>query len=318
MTKRIQLIVGVLSAFILASCANVSENSTSSIVLTMPMVARSVSVSDVSWYYISVFKGEVTPVWSSSWYVKEENHKDAKPGETVEFYDLDAGIYTVWVRAYGASAGDSGYFLASGIANATVVEGETQEVAVTMNWIDVTVTFDTSGGTEIEPQTLRVGDTLSELPPTPTKEGYTFGGWYLWGLYSADNYSNTEFDISQPIYYDLTLYARWSSKVNGISVTFNETDYGNAIELVKAETSTSISYTVPNGYNATFGWYIDGEWLFSSGTEISFNGFSVSEDNKTLTIKTDSLAQGVYDVFVELYPEEGGANTSISFQVTKE
>ena len=95
MTRQIRLIVGVLSAFILASCANVSENSTSSIVLTMPMVARSVSVSDVSWYYISVFKGEVTPVWSSSWYVKEENHKDAKPGETVEFYDLDAGIYTV-------------------------------------------------------------------------------------------------------------------------------------------------------------------------------------------------------------------------------
>mgnify|MGYP002620796578 CR=1 FL=1 len=315
MTKRIQLIVGVLSAFILASCANVSENSTSSIVLTMPMVARSVSVSDVSWYYISVFKGEVTPVWSSSWYVKEENHKDAKPGETVEFYDLDAGIYTVWVRAYGASAGDSGYFLASGIANATVVEGETQEVAVTMNWIDVTVTFDTSGGTEIEPQTLRVGDTLSELPPTPTKEGYTFGGWYLWGLYSADNYSNTEFDISQPIYYDLTLYARWSSKVNGISVTFNETENIDTIELVKTETDTSISYSVPSGYSAQT-WYVDGDWLIN-GIE-STKGFSVSSDNNTLTITPSLLVPGTYDVFVEVYATEGIGYSSISMQVKKE
>ena len=66
-----------------------------------------------------------------------------------------------------------------------------------------TITFDSRGGTDVASQSQMWGETL-ELPEPPTREGYTFTGWYtdpgctiLW---------NVE---ERTIEGDVTLYAGW-------------------------------------------------------------------------------------------------------------
>jgi uncharacterized repeat protein (TIGR02543 family) len=65
-----------------------------------------------------------------------------------------------------------------------------------------TVTF-MDGETEYASQRVRDGDTAIEPMPDPTKEGYTFDGWY-------DENLTTEFNFEQPITEDTTLYAKWT------------------------------------------------------------------------------------------------------------
>ena len=66
-----------------------------------------------------------------------------------------------------------------------------------------TVTFDSRGGTDVPSQSQLYGETL-EIPEPPTREGYTFTGWYT--DHSCTVPWNLEKDI---IEIDLTLYAGW-------------------------------------------------------------------------------------------------------------
>ena len=66
-----------------------------------------------------------------------------------------------------------------------------------------TVTFDTDGGTAIEDQLVRDGQTAEE-PAAPTKSGYTFDGWY-----EEDTFT-TAFDFDTPITANTTVYAKFS------------------------------------------------------------------------------------------------------------
>lgn len=66
-----------------------------------------------------------------------------------------------------------------------------------------TVSFDTSGGTEIGSQKLRYGNFV-EMPEEPMRQGYTFAGWYYEG------HENDTWDFStDKVGGDLTLIARW-------------------------------------------------------------------------------------------------------------
>ena len=70
------------------------------------------------------------------------------------------------------------------------------------NKTTVTVTFDSSGGSEVEAITLTVGD-IAKMPKAPTRDGYTFAGWYL---------NDEEFDFLDPINEDIILTAKWSKE----------------------------------------------------------------------------------------------------------
>ena len=61
------------------------------------------------------------------------------------------------------------------------------------------VSFNSNGGSEIESQTIREGETIG-YPKTPTKEGYIFKGWF---------HNNTEFNTETPINSNITLIAKW-------------------------------------------------------------------------------------------------------------
>ncbi|HJK77936.1 MAG TPA: InlB B-repeat-containing protein [Methanocorpusculum sp.] len=74
------------------------------------------------------------------------------------------------------------------------------------------VLFETSGGSFISPSTgLSYGDKISQ-PPAPTKDGYTFGGWY------TDSACTQSWSFASGINGDMTLYAKWT-KASGSTTT---------------------------------------------------------------------------------------------------
>ena len=66
-----------------------------------------------------------------------------------------------------------------------------------------TVTFDSRGGSDVPAQNQMYGD-LVETPEPPTREGYTFQGWYEDA--ACDLLWNMETDTVET---DMTLYAGW-------------------------------------------------------------------------------------------------------------
>lgn len=63
-----------------------------------------------------------------------------------------------------------------------------------------TISFDSNGGSSVENITISIGE-LAKMPKAPTREGYTFAGWYL---------DEEEFNFMDPIWEDITLVAKWS------------------------------------------------------------------------------------------------------------
>ena len=77
----------------------------------------------------------------------------------------------------------------------------TKDMELIAVWAEtVTVTFNSDGGSLVKAATVERGEVVPE-PADPTREGYTFQGWYLNG---------TAYDFAHPVETDLTLVARWS------------------------------------------------------------------------------------------------------------
>lgn len=64
------------------------------------------------------------------------------------------------------------------------------------------VKFDTQGGSSVNGQTPASGSTVTK-PTDPTREGYTFAGWY------TDEACTKAYDFSVAVTADITLYAKW-------------------------------------------------------------------------------------------------------------
>ena len=76
-------------------------------------------------------------------------------------------------------------------------------VAVDLKDPELTITFDSLGGTAVASQKQMYGEHLV-LPEPPTREGYAFTGWYK--DYACFDPWNTEADTIQS---EMTLYAGW-------------------------------------------------------------------------------------------------------------
>ena len=102
-----------------------------------------------------------------------------------------------------------------------------------------TVTFQSEGGREVASQ-IRA-NTPADQPADPTKEGYTFIGWYN---------GESEWNFETPVATDLTLTAKW--QLNQYTITFDTAggsevpsitqDYGTAITPPAAPTRTGYTF----------------------------------------------------------------------------
>ena len=90
-----------------------------------------------------------------------------------------------------------------------------------------TVTFQSEGGSEVASQ-IRA-NTPADQPADPTKEGYTFIGWYN---------GESEWDFETPVTADLTLTAKW--QINRYTITFKPENGGEDI-VIKQDYGTAIT-----------------------------------------------------------------------------
>lgn len=67
-----------------------------------------------------------------------------------------------------------------------------------------TVAFNSNGGSACDTKFVATADGKLVKPADPTRDGYTFGGWY------TDETCTQAYDFSTPVMADLTLYAKWT------------------------------------------------------------------------------------------------------------
>ena len=126
------------------------------------------------------------------------------------------------------------------------------------------VTFNSNGGSAVEPQTVAYGDTAS-APADPSYDGHIFKGWTLNG---------TAYDFSQPVTGAVNLKAEWETIY--YAVTF-DTDGGVPVpetQTVAAGAKAVKPATDPEkeGYDFA-GWYQS-----DKTTALDFSAYVISED----------------------------------------
>lgn len=160
---------------------------------------------------------------------------------------------------------DSGFVTPVDFAN-DVFDKDTTLYAKYVDATYFTVTFEVNGGTAVDKQSIKAGKTVLR-PTDPTKDDYTFDGWY------TSNEYKTAWDFDKnTVSADTKLYAKWKS--NFVTVKF-ETNGGGIIESQIIERGTTAKRpSDPSKDNCEFlGWFTD------SGASNAFNFDSkVNED----------------------------------------
>ena len=137
---------------------------------------------------------------------------------------------------------------------------------------EYTVTFDTTGGSDVPSQTITEGQQL-EKPDDPTKEGFLFDGWY------TDLADENPVEFPVPIGNDVKLYAKWAV---AYTVTF-DTNGGSAVDEQILKTGDPVTEPAdPTKDGFIFdGWYAD-----TGLTEpADFTALTVAEEDITLYAK---------------------------------
>ena len=139
--------------------------------------------------------------------------------------------------------------------NIKIEEGLTIDVKYDLD--EHTLTFETNGGSAINPVTVRHGNAVAR-PADPTKDKYTFIGWY------ADPEFTEEYDFATVLEADKTIYAKFeltSTPIGDIYVRYDVLhikqlpdgtyDLANAeVEHLSAKKDSTVTAVIKN-YSAT-------------------------------------------------------------------
>ena len=139
-----------------------------------------------------------------------------------------------------------------------------------------TITFNSNGGTLVESRNVNAGEKITEPTPAPTREGFTFDGWYEEATF------NNKFDFNTPITSNRTLYANWIE--NKYTLTF---DANGGTGSMTAKTDLTGEYTLPaNGFTAPTG--------------KKFKGWSLTTDGAIVTKVDMTENRTVYAIWEEI------------------
>ena len=116
-------------------------------------------------------------------------------------------------------------------------------VSVTANikTVQHTVTFDSQGGSAVEPQTVVHGTAVTQ-PAAPERSGYVFGGWY-----QEETFQTAWNFAEDTVTADLVLYARWTWSGGGVTTYAITASAGDGGSI-----SPSGRVSVARGGNKTF------------------------------------------------------------------
>ena len=124
---------------------------------------------------------------------------------------------------------------------------------------NVTVTFDSAGGSPVEPQSVPQGQP-AQRPADPIKDGYTFIGWY-----NKDDlpYNNMpEWNFSYSVTKDMVLVAQWMEPmpISTEPITYLDKDGNqqvcNKYTVLTSNTAGSILDLKDKWYDLPAGWYV--------------------------------------------------------------
>lgn len=173
-----------------------------------------------------------------------------------------------------------GWFFDEGLTEPFAIAGllTNQNPTLYAKWIDdeettVTITFESNGGSSVAAIVGAPGDSLEE-PTAPTREDYTFEGWY------SDEALTTPYTFTTIPENNVTLYAKWEAIIVTYTITFNSNGGSSvaAIELETGETIPTLPTPTKTDYNFD-GWYSD------EGLTIAFNETLMPENDMTLYAK---------------------------------
>ncbi len=146
--------------------------------------------------------------------------------------------------------------------------------------IQVTVSFNTGvGASTIAAQKVNKGEVTTK-PSDPTREGYTFGGWYTDSACSDDK----KFDFATTLDADITLYAKWTANgntpqpVEKYTVTFDSKG-GSAVAAI-ADVESGATITKPT--DPTQDGYLFAGW-YKADPETDSNAVAWNFESDTVT-----------------------------------
>ncbi len=163
------------------------------------------------------------------------------------------------------------------------------------------ITFDTCGGSEVDSIKIAYGLYVPENIEEPTYLGYAFLGWFT----TSDG--DTEFDFSEEITKDTTLYAQWV-EIEKHTIIF-DTCGGNSIESVEVyDNSTATKPSVAPELEG----FVFGGWFTTEGGDTMFDFSSKITKDTTLYARWNLDVTGSYyvtdtitDMFVVCLTIEG-------------
>ena len=115
---------------------------------------------------------------------------------------------------------------------------------------------------------------------SPTKTGYTFGGWYTDSNFSTDKKVT---EITKGSTGNITLYAKWTANKSEIKITLPESN-DPEINLQQEMNGNKVTFSANGGFKS-YAWYIDGE------KQVDVTG-------ETFELNTSSMDAANYSVMV--------------------
>ncbi|MBP3284546.1 MAG: InlB B-repeat-containing protein [Clostridia bacterium] len=162
-----------------------------------------------------------------------------------------------------------------------------------------TVTFNSNGGSAVDSIKVAYGKTYGTLP-TPTRENYTFLGWYKEETF-INQVTNTS---TVTVESDHTLYANW--QLNEVTVTLDQQGGSGGTTSVTATYGSAMpSITVPTKTNYRFLGYYTG----TNGTGTQYytsTGISIKNWDKT----TATTLYAAWKSVIPTYTYTGTSSTS--------
>ncbi len=150
-----------------------------------------------------------------------------------------------------------------------------------------TVSFETNGGSKVSSKTVTRNTAVSE-PTAPTKDGYTFAGWY------SDKELKTAYDFSAKVTKSFTLYAKWTE-----------------IEKEPDKPTQPVEPTAPEWKNP-FTDVFENDWFFENVKYANENGLMGGTTNTTFA-PNESLTRGMLVCVLYRADGEPAVNKSIPF-----
>ncbi|MDY5626541.1 MAG: S-layer homology domain-containing protein, partial [Clostridia bacterium] len=150
-----------------------------------------------------------------------------------------------------------------------------------------TVTFETNGGNKINSVKVNKNSTLSK-PTEPTKEGYTFDGWY------RDKACKNAYDFGESVTKSITLYAKWVEKTK------------------EPEKETEPTEPVTPKWENPFGDVKKSDWFYNAVADVASKGI-VAGISDTAYEPNGTLTRAMFVTMLHRYAGEPIVNYAMNY-----